>query len=348
VSTSKYDEQNTQAENDLTSIIDPQSVANATSVGAAGMAGVAAPPPVAGRLSNLWRMLTANRKAAVGAGVLLFFILVAIFGPFFVAQDPNTLNVGPSLAPPTSQFLFGTTQTGQNVFTQTIVGTRDSILWGFITGILITVFSTAVGLAAGYFGGTVDDILSLFINVFLVIPNLPLAIVLAAFFPVKGDITIALVLTVTSWSWNARVVRAQTMSIRDRDFVQAAKSSGESTLRILFAEILPTEISIVMSGFIGTVIYAIVAAAGLEFLGLGNVANINWGSMLYWVNNNDAIIQGAYWWFIPPTLCIAFVGTALSLINFGIDEVANPRLRKESRVKLKFVKSKKTNKKAVA
>lgn len=345
MSTSKSDEKNIQAENGLTNLASLESAANTPSVGAAGIVGVGAPSPVAGRFRDLWRMITTNRKASIGIVILSIFILIAIFGPFFVTKDPNTLNAGPQLAGPSGQFLFGTTQTGQDVFTQTIVGTRNSILWGFITALLITVFSTAVGLAAGYFGGTVDDILSVLINIFLVIPNLPLAIVLAAFFPVKGDITVALVLTVTSWSWNARVVRAQTMSIRDRDFVQAAKSSGESTWRILFAEILPTEIAIVMSGFIGTVVYVIVAAAGLEFLGLGNVANIDWGTMLYWINNNDAILQGAYWWFLPPTLCIALVGTALTLINYSVDEVANPRLRKEAKIK---IKTRKSDKKAVA
>ena len=342
----KPEENETQVENGLTSIVSPQSVADVTSVGASGMSGMGAAVPVGGRFRDFWRTITSNPKVTIGVIVLAFFILVAIFGPLFVTQDPNTLNVGPQLAAPSSQFPFGTTQTGQNVFTMTVVGTRDSILWGFITAILTTIISTAIGLAAGYFGGVVDDILSVLINVFLVIPSIPLAIVLAAFFPVKGDITVALVLTITSWSWNARVVRAQTMSVRDRDFVQAAKSSGESTWRILFAEILPTEIAIVMSGFIGTVIYVIVAAAGLEFLGLGNVASINWGTMLYWVNNNDAIIQGAYWWFLPPTLCIAFVGVALSLINFGVDEVANPRLRKEPRIKIPVLK--KSEKKAVA
>jgi peptide/nickel transport system permease protein len=288
-------------------------------------------------MHDLWRMVTQNRKVGIGVLILAFFILLAVFGPLFVHQDPNALNAGPILGAPSAQFLFGTTQTGQNVFTQTIVSTRSSMLWGFLTALIIMAFSTAIGLVAGYFGGTVDDVLSIVINVFLVIPGLPLAIVLAAFFP-KGDLTVAFVLTVTSWSWNARVIRAQTMSMRSRDFVQAAQSSGEGFLHIIFAEILPNEIAIVMSGFIGTVVYVILAAAGLQFLGLGSVTGLSWGAMLYWVNNNDAILQGAYWWFVPPTLCIALVGTALSLINFGVDEIANPRLRKEVKPKVRRAK----------
>ncbi|GHO84426.1 ABC transporter permease [Dictyobacter formicarum] len=331
MSSTRPDANNSQLETGLTNV---GSTSGVVSVGtaASGLPGTSAPPAVSGRMRDLWRMVTLNRKVGIGVLILVFFILVAIFGPLFIHQDPNTLNAGPTLAPPSAQFLFGTTQTGQNVFTQTIVSTRSSIFWGFLTALLITAFSTSVGLVAGYCGGTVDDILSIFINVFLVIPGLPLAIVLAAFFP-KGDLTVAFVLTITSWSWNARVIRAQTMSMRSRDFVQAAQSSGEGTLHIIFAEILPNEIAIVMSGFIGTVVYVILAAAGLQFLGLGSVTSLSWGAMLYWVNNNDAILQGAYWWFIPPTLCIALVGTALSLINFGVDEIANPRLRKEAKPK---------------
>ncbi|EFH82377.1 ABC transporter permease [Ktedonobacter racemifer] len=339
MSSTQPDTSNTQATGSSTHVASRTSVESTLTVGASGMAGIGAPPPTTGRLSDLWRLVTINRKVGAGLVILAIFILIALFGPVFIHTDPNALNVGPNLASPSGQFLFGTTQTGQDVFAQTIVGARSSILWGFITGLLITAFSTAIGLIAGYFGGIVDDILSIFINIFLVIPGLPLAIVLAAFFPVKGDLTIALVLTVTSWSWNARVIRAQTMSMRSRDFVQAAQSSGENILHIIFAEILPNEIAIVMSGFIGTVIYAILAASGLQFLGLGDITSVSWGSMLYWVNNNDAILQGAYWWFLPPALCIAFVGTALTLINFGVDEFANPRLRNERKPKGEKIKN---------
>ncbi|GLV59705.1 hypothetical protein KDH_65310 [Dictyobacter sp. S3.2.2.5] len=323
---------NTPPNNSLTTVVSSTTAMNAGGTASAGVAGMTAPPAVGGRMRDFWRMITLNRKVGIGVLMLVIFLLIAIFGPLFIHQDPNTLNAGPVLSPPTSQFWFGTTQTGQNIFTQTIVSTRSSIFWGFVTALLIMAVSTTIGLVSGYFGGTVDDVLSIIINVFLVIPGLPLAIVLAAFFP-KGDLTVALVLALTSWSWNARVIRAQTMSMRSRDFVQAAQSSGEGTLHIIFSEILPNEIAIVMSGFIGTVVYVILAASGLQFLGLGSVTGLSWGAMLYWVNNNDAILQGAYWWFIPPTLCIALVGTALSLINFGVDEIANPRLRKEAKPK---------------
>jgi peptide/nickel transport system permease protein len=313
----------------------------ATTVGV--VPALSAPPPAGGgRLRDFMRMITTNPKFGVGIAIVAIFILLAILGPFFVHGDPNAF-VGTSLDEPSAQHLLGTTQTGQDVLAQMLVGTRSSVMWGFITGIVLTIISISIGMAAGYFGGIVDDVLSLFINVFLVLPAFPLAIVLAAFFPFKGELTVSIVIAITGWSWNARVFRAQTMSLRERDFVQAARSSGETTFRIIFAEILPNQISIVVGALIGTIVYVIGAAAGLEFLGLGNASDISWGTILFWAQNNDAIVQGSYWWFLPPILCLAILGAGLTLINFGIDEVANPRLRRELKPK-KF----KSTQKAVA
>jgi peptide/nickel transport system permease protein len=214
-----------------------------------------------------------------------------------------------------------------------VVGTRISLILGFATGVVATVISVVVGLAGGYFGGWIDDVLSLFTNIFLVLPGLPLAIVLAAFSPQKGPLTIGFVTVITGWSWGARVLRSQTLSMRNRDFVEAAKASGESSMRIIFFEILPNEIAIVAAELLGTIIYAILAETGLEYLGLGDVTTVSWGTMFYWAGNNDAILLGAWWWIIPPGLCIALLGAGLAFINFGIDEIANPRLRKETKPK---------------
>ncbi len=189
-----------------------------------------------------------------------------------------------------------------------------------------------MGLTAGYRGGFVDDALTLLINVFLVLPGFPLAVVLAAYLPSKGPLTVALVIALTSWAYQARVLRAQTLSMRHRDFVDAARSNGESAWRIIFYEIFPNEIAIVAAGFVGTAIYVILAAAGLEFLGLGDVSVIDWGTMFYWAQNNDALLLGAWWWYVAPGMSIALLGAGLALINFGIDEVANPRLRTETRL----------------
>jgi peptide/nickel transport system permease protein len=285
------------------------------------------------RLRDMWRLVTLNRKVAFGLGILGFFVLVAIFGPIFLTKDPNTFSPD-ILSPPSATHWLGTTQTGQDVFLQVVVGTRVSLLLGFITGLVATIISVVVGLAGGYLGGVIDDVLSMVTNIFLVLPGLPLAIVLAAFLPYKGPLTIGFVTVITGWSWGARVLRSQTLSMRSREFVEASKASGESSTRIIFFEILPNEIAIVAAELLGTIIYAILAETGLEYLGLGDVTTVSWGTMFYWAGNNDAILLGAWWWILPPGLCIAVLGAGLAFINFGIDEIANPRLRKEPRPKV--------------
>ncbi|HET9920500.1 MAG TPA: ABC transporter permease [Ktedonobacteraceae bacterium] len=282
------------------------------------------------RLRTLWSAIGTNPKVLFGLSTVVLFFLVALFGPLFVRTDPNAFS-SDILSPPSAAHWLGTTQTGQDIFAQLIYGTRVSILSGLATGLLVTILSVTIGISSGYLGGFVDDVLSLFINVFLVLPALPLAIVLAAYFPFKGPLTVSLVITVTSWAWGARVLRAQTMSMSRREFVYAARAGGESGLRIIFFEILPNEIAVVAAGFVGTVIFVILAEAGLEFLGLGNPTVVSWGTMFYWAQNNDALLLGAWWWFLPPGLCIAGLGAALAFINFGIDELANPRLRNEGR-----------------
>jgi peptide/nickel transport system permease protein len=275
----------------------------------------------------VWRALTVNRKVAAGTIIVAFFLLVALFGPVFIHQDPNLLSNDANKAPAAAHWL-GTTSTGQDVFNQLVVGTRSSIFWGFITGIAVAVLSVVVGLVGGYLGELIDEVLSLLTNVFLILPALPLAIVLASYFP-RGPQTVALVIVVTSWSWGARVLRAQTLSMRSREFVTAARACGESNLRIIFWEILPNEISIVAANFVTTTLYVILASATLEFLGLGDANAVSWGTMFYWAQKANALVLGLWWWFVPPGLCIAVLGAGLALINFGIDEIANPRLRTE-------------------
>lgn len=302
---------------------------------------VAAPMPggggfafvtVGGRMRDLWRLLTLNPKVMVGSAIIVFFLLVAIFGPLLLHTDPNALS-SDILQPPTGAHWLGTTQTGQDVFAQLIYGSRTTIFLGLLTGLVVTLLSITVGLTSGYFGGIVDEILSLLTNIFLVLPALPLAIVLASFIPYKGPLTVAIVITITSWAWGARVLRAQTMSMRKRDFIEAARTSGETTGRIIFFELLPNEIAIAAANFIGTTIYVILAEVTLEFIGLGNPTVVSWGSMFYWAQNNDALLLGAWWWFIPPGVCVALLGASLAFVNFGMDEIANPRLRREHKPK---------------
>jgi peptide/nickel transport system permease protein len=287
-------------------------------------------------LLDIWRAMTSSRKVAAGSAIVGIFMLVGIFGPLFMRYDPEATSKL-FIAPPSAEHWLGTTVVGQDIFSQLINGTRTSVFWGIGTGLLVTMLSMLVGLVGGYFGGWIDDVLTLLTNVSLVLPALALAIVLAAYLP-RGPLTISLVIIFTNWAWQARVLRAQTLSMRSREFVTAARASGEHTWRIIFFEILPNEIGIVVAGFVSTTIYVVLTWAALEFLGLGDGTIPSWGSILYWAQQDGALGGGLWWWFIPPGACIALLGAGLSLINFGIDEIADPRLRQEPGPKLKKVR----------
>ncbi len=280
-------------------------------------------PVQATGLGAWWQAIRRDRKASIGAAIMAVFGLIAIVGPLLVA-DPHAL-VGIPLDPPSAQHWLGTTGQGQDVLAQMVVGTRVSLAIGFAVGLVVVLVGALIGVTAGYFGGRVDGALSLLVNVFLVIPGLPLAIVLAAYLP-SGPLTLGAVLVVTGWAWNARVIRAQTLSVRRRDFVSAALVSGESSFRIIAFEILPTMTSLLVAQVIGSTVYAIGAQVGLEFLGIGDVSSVTWGTNLYWAQNDSALLTGAWWTFAPTGLCVALVGFGLTLLNSGFDEITNPRL----------------------
>lgn len=268
--------------------------------------------------------LRANRKAMLGVGIVAVFFVVGLVGPWVF---PNAdAFVGTPHAPPSSAHWLGTTGQGQDVLAQAVAGARTTLWVGLLVGLCVTGVGTVVGVTSAFFGGRTDDALSLLTNVFLVLPGLPLAIVLAAWLP-PGPLSIAAVLSVAGWAWNARVFRAQAMSIRRRDFVDAAIVAGESPWRIIVHEILPNMSSLIVAALIGATVYAIGAQVGLEFLGLGDVGAVTWGTNLYWAANDSALLTGSWWIFVPTGFGIAMVGFGLTLVNFGIDEVTNPRLR---------------------
>ena len=280
--------------------------------------------------SNIFRRwfdgILSNKKALIGTYIILFFIFIAIIGPFFI-QSPTEF-LGTPLTPPSTKNLFGTNGQGQDVFAQTISGARQTLFVGFTTGILVVIIGALIGGIAGFYGGRIDDILSLIINIFLVMPGLPLMVILASWLP-PGPGTLLGVLVLTGWAWNARVIRSQMMTFRNRDFVSAAIVSGEKNIRIILVEIMPRMLSLLASSFIGASIYAIGAQVGLEFLGLGDISTVTWGTNLYWASNDLALLTESWWTFVPTGLSIALVSFSLTLINFGIDEVTNPRLISE-------------------
>jgi peptide/nickel transport system permease protein len=245
--------------------------------------------------------------------------------PVIAPADPSQISDAISL-PPSAAHWFGTTSEGQDVLALTLWGSRSSLLVGFGVGIAATLVGIAIGMLSAYFGKIVDDLLSLFTNIFLLIPGLPLLVVLAAYLP-PGQGTVAIVLIVTGWAGSARVLRAQALSIRGKDFVAAAVVTGEGALRVMFREILPNMASVVMTTFLGCVIFGIGAQAGLEFLGLGDTSTVSWGTNLYWASNDGSLMTGNWWVFLPSGLCIALVAFGLAMVNYAVDEITNPRLR---------------------
>ena len=274
--------------------------------------------------------LISQGKAVFGMSILLFFFLVALFANQIAPGDPTRF-VGRRHEAPSSQHWLGTTGQGQDVFTQLVQGSRVSLLIGFSVGLMITLIGLAIGMIAGYLHGVVDNMLNIFTNIFLIIPSLPLLIILASFLS-PGTTTIILVLTLTSWAWPARVFRSQTLSLCEKDFVSASIVSGEKTPRIVFSEILPNMMSLVVSSFFGNVVFAIGADVGLAFLGFENINTVSWGTMLYWAQNNSALLQSAWWTFVPPGLCVALVAFATTMMIYAVDEVTNPRLKSEKEI----------------
>jgi peptide/nickel transport system permease protein len=277
-------------------------------------------------VTALLRHLLRHRRALFGLGVLVGFALIALVGPLLVG-DP-TAPVARPLSPPSWAHPFGTTGQGQDVLAQTIAGARTSLLLGFTVGLAQVAIGALIGTTAGYVGGRIDDACTFLINIFLIMPGLPLMVIIAAYLP-TGSTTIALVLVITGWAWSARVIRAQALSLRERDFVLAARVSGERGWRIVACELIPNMASLLASAFIGATIYAIGAEVALEFLGLGDVGHVTWGTNLYWAANDSALLTGAWWTFVPTGACVALVGFALAMLNGAIDEVGNPRLRAE-------------------
>ncbi|XVV02826.1 dipeptide/oligopeptide/nickel ABC transporter permease/ATP-binding protein [Actinosynnema sp. CA-248983] len=276
-----------------------------------------------------WRAMLPRRspKLLVGVGLIAVIALFGVVGPLFVGDPATIRDLG--LTPPGGDFPLGTTLTGQDILAQLAHATRGSLYIGLLVGVMATLLSALFGIVGSYAGGYVDEAFSLFSNVMLVIPGLPLVIVISAFVPAdqRGSWTIAVVLAITGWAASARVLRAQTLSLRNRDYVAAARVSGEPAWRVIGVEILPNLLPLLASQFVFSVVYAILSEAGLSFLGLGASNSSTLGTMLYYAQNGFALQRDAWWWFVPPGLIIALFGCGLALVNFSIDEIINPKLR---------------------
>lgn len=284
---------------------------------------------LAGRLLPIGRAVATIWSVPLARfGVVLFslFILLAIFAPLLAPYDP-TATTFPRGADPSWAHWLGTTAAGQDALSQLIYGTRVSVTVGLAAGLVSTVVAVVVGLSWGYIRTFWGEGVSFIVNLFLVIPGLPLMIVLAAYLKNGGLVMIVFVVVLTSWAWGARVLRSQAQSLRSRDFVAAAVFSGDSRTRIVFHEIFPNMISLIAASFFGAATAAILAEASLEFLGLGDPNTISWGTMLFWAQNSNVFLTGQWLLLLAPGLMIALLAVSLAFINFGVDGLSNPRLR---------------------
>ena len=267
-----------------------------------------------------------NWKFVVGIGVVLSMLALALVGPLLTDYEPLAFS-GPTDEPPSSEHWFGTTSFGQDVFSQFVYGLRAAFVVGAFGGGIAWLVGAAVGFTAGYRGGWIDDVLNMLTNVVLVIPTLAILIIVAAYINVKGYTTEAILIGLTSWPWAARAVRAQTFTLKTRDFVDVARLSGRSTRKIIATEIAPNMSSYLLMMFILLFGGAILIGASLDFLGLGPSNLISLGLMMNNAFLSSALLLGLWWWFFPPGIGIIAIVGGLFVMNVGLDEVFNPKLR---------------------
>lgn len=266
-------------------------------------------------------------KTTIGALLIIIILVLTIGANMFTSHDPTHRYVGEYHSTPSAAHILGTTQLGNDVFAQTLYGGRKSIAVGIFAGAITVLLGLFFGISSGYFGGIYDSIMTTIINILMVIPNIVLLLIIASLLGGVSPILICLIIGLTSWPWNARVLRAQTMSIRNREFIYSAETLGETKLRIMFVEIMPNMLSMISSSFVSTLIYAIMAQATLEFIGFGDPLSVTWGTMLYNAQKSGALTAGMWWELLGPIAGIVIFGAGLTLINFSIDEISNPKLR---------------------
>jgi peptide/nickel transport system permease protein len=291
-------------------------------------------PPATHALARMARAVRSNRKATAGTGLLVVFILVSLFPGVIARDSPSADAYTPRLGPSTAH-LLGTTAYGQDMFAQLVWGTRNVLIIAFVAGLATTGIAVLVGVAAAYLGGLWDGSLSVLTDVLLVIPLFPLLIVIAGYAHGGSTLVLILVITLTSWSYTARQLRSQALSLRNRDFLEAARVRGERRLYIIVVEVIPTMISLIVASFLTNALYAVLFASSLQYIGLGDPNSESWGTMLYWAQNNAALQTGQPLWALAPGACIAALGAAFALLNYAFDEIGNPALRPVRRARVK-------------
>jgi peptide/nickel transport system permease protein len=272
-------------------------------------------------------LLLGTWRGRIGLAVVGLFAFIAVFGSRIAPDDPNASSLA-VLAAPSADHWLGTTENGADVFSQILVGARVSIVVGFAAAAISALLGSVVGLVGGYFGGWTDRVLDSLENWFLVIPTLPLMIVLARLLEPSLTVLI-LVIGLTSWAGTGRIVRAQVLTLRERAFVERARGLGASHRYIIKTHILPNTLPLIFANTVLIVAVAILSEAALSFLGLGDPTRISWGTMLENAFESGAPSAEAWWYVIPPGLCITLLVLAVAMLGYLFEEYVNPRLREQ-------------------
>jgi peptide/nickel transport system permease protein len=279
-------------------------------------------------LQGFWRVYRHSRMGMVGLVLLGLFVVVALAAPLLVGKEDIGVNDPPGAAfqSPSFEFPLGTDDFGRSILDLVIYGSRISLLVGFAATVITMVVGATVGIAGGYYGGRVDSALNAFTNWFLVIPWIPLAIVLASILGQSLFNTI-LVIGITSWAGTARLVRADTLSVKERPYVERARALGSSNWHLVSRHILPNVMPVIFANTVLTVALSILAETTLALLGLGDPSSISWGVVIFDAFDAGALSAGLWWWLIPPGVCICLVTLAFTMCGYALDEVLNPRIR---------------------
>jgi len=277
-------------------------------------------------LATSWKYFRKSKLAVGGLIIILIFIFMAVAAPYLAPYDPQKSFVGPMFSPPSIKHPLGTDDAGRDVLSQIIYGSRISLIVGLLTAAVATLLGTIVGLLSGYFGGSLDEVLMRITDIFLTIPFIPLAILFALYFG-PNIWNIILIFGLFGWPPVARQVRSQILSLRETLFVEALRALGASDKRVIFIHLLPNVSGIIMANVVSRTVFVILAEAGLAFLGASDPRNISWGMMIFYALRSGAVVQGAWWTYIPAGLCVALLACGFSFLGHGINLVLNPRLR---------------------
>lgn len=276
------------------------------------------------------RRFVTNPKVAVGLSIIGLFTVVALLGrPFathVLGRTPQSIDASAMGAAPSWSHPFGTTASGQDVLTWMLHGTYNSMFVGFASAIIASVIAIAMGTAAGFLGGFADRLLNGLILVFQNIPSFPVLIIAATFWREMPLIVVSVLIGLFEWTGGARRIRAQALSLRGRDFTTALRTIGESRLRIVFVEVMPHLFGILSPIFLTLIAAGVAMQASMAMFGIGSAAEPSWGLIINYAFGMNALFRGMWWWFVPPGLCLALLGFATTMVNFGLDEITNPTL----------------------